>query len=194
MKRIKLQHFTAPDKSSIYTKQRQYKVSLGNGTIKYFTDKKSMSGFINETNIFLNEKLNQLNFIYIESFGLYRIAWFYFESHKSNSQVDLVKLNNSTDMSLVQINKAFESAVKRSYSPNKNHFVFRDLNLIIDNLQALLSSLQELYRFKSHTDKVYKIDFLLSQLHVIKKQLKIYPENEELLGKKLEKLMSEIRS
>lgn len=188
MKQIKIQQFTSPDKQSIYTERQKYKVTLGNGYIGTFTDKKNLSNFITEANLFLNTKLHELNFIYIELFGFYRIAWFYMDQKKS-SQLNLRQLETKTQNSLRQMDQAFNLIIDRSGYTNGNHFVFSHFKSIINPQIDLIENLLLLYKSKGHTDKVYKLEFLKNQLLFIDNEIKVYPETETNLIEKLKEML-----
>ena len=188
MKGIKLQHVTQPDNESIYLSQQKYKIALGNGFIAEFTDKKKVSNFLNETNLFLNEKLQELNFIYIETFSLYRVAWFYFDNtNKKTLNFNQVEIKTSS--ALTQINSAFNLIVSRSSWTNGNHLTFNHFTNIITPLNELLQLVLLVYKTKGHTDKVYKITFLINQVNGIKNELQKYPDNDRNLKESIKKLL-----
>lgn len=188
MKQIKIQHFTHPDKQSVYTDRQKYKITLGNGYESTFTDKKRLSNFITETNIFLNAKLHELNFIYIELFGFYRVGWFYMDQTK-RSQLNLHQLEVKTQHSLRQMDQAFNLITSRSGFTNGNHFVFSHFKSIINPQIDLINNLLQLYKSKGHTDKVYKLEFLKNQLLFIDNEIKVYPETETNLKEKLKEML-----
>jgi hypothetical protein len=188
MKHIKIQHFTLPDKESVYTKRQKYKCSLGNGYAGLFSSSKELLAFMTETNVFLNEKLHELNFIYIELFGFYRLAWFYLDQQK-NSQLNLKGLEQQTTNNINGINQAFNLIVSRSGYTNGNHFVFTHFKSIIKPSLELCGNLLILYKSKGHTDKVYKLNYLVRQLNNLNKELEIYPKTETNLIQKLNELL-----
>lgn len=185
MKQIKIQHFTPANKNSVYIDKKKYSVQLGNGIKKLFTDKKQAVAFLSETNLFLNTKLKELNFILIDVFELYRIAWFYMDNTRTKKQLNLSKIDHKSKNEIQNLFKTFDIIVSRTGSPNSNHFTFLHFNNIIKSLTTILNILLELYESKSHTDKIYKIKFLINQTTNIKSELAGYPNTNNDIRKKL---------
>lgn len=189
MKAIKLQHFTEGKKESIYTQRKKHLVQLGNGSKNYFTDKKELIAFLSETNLFLNKKLQELNFIFIEVFALYRVGWFYMDNSRNKKQLNLKQIDDNARSELLNLLKAFDIIVARTNSPNSNHFTFTHFVSIITSLNEILNTLLTLYQSKRHTDKLYKINFLLDQVKQVETELKHYPKTQKELQKKLNDLL-----
>ena len=66
MKKINITSITKADYSSHLTKLRTHCVSLGNGSINYFSNINKAKEFLAKTNRFLNERLFDLNELYID--------------------------------------------------------------------------------------------------------------------------------
>lgn len=185
MKAIKLQNFTEGKKESVYTDRKKHLVQLGNGSKNYFTDKKELAAFLSETNLFLNKKLQELNFIFIEVFALYRVGWFYMDNTRNKKQLNLKQIDNNAKAELLNLLKAFDIIVARTNSPNSNYFTFTHFVSIITSLNEILNTLLTLYQSKRHTDKLYKINYLLDQVEQINQELKSYPKTMDSLRKDL---------
>ncbi len=79
-KKIQLDHYTAPDKTSTRTiRKKNYKVTLFWNHSKYFTNKKQVIAYLAESSRFLNERYNDLNFILVDVFFIYRTIWPYID-------------------------------------------------------------------------------------------------------------------
>jgi chaperonin cofactor prefoldin len=190
MKAIKLQHFTRGNKNSVYKERKKYLVQLGNGSKNYFTDKKQLNAFLTETNLFLNKKLQELNFIFIEAFAIYRVGWFYMDNSRTKKQLNLKQIDDNARAELNNLLKAFDIIVSRTSSPNSNYFTFSHFVNIITSLKAILNTLLELYESKRHTDKLYKINYLIEQVKQVETELKHYPKTQKELQKKLNEFLS----
>ena len=57
MKKIKINAYLSPDKTSVRTKQRLHNIVLGNSVTICFTNKRNLTKFLYETNLFLDIKV-----------------------------------------------------------------------------------------------------------------------------------------
>jgi hypothetical protein len=183
MKTIKIQQFTNPDKESVYSDRNKYKVVLGNDHTSYFTDKRKVSAFLNETNKYLNQVLIELNLYYTETFNLYRSSWLYFDNKKL-SIIDKCANDNFNN-----INEAFKRIIIKSHTVNGNYLTWQFLNRIIEALIEVLELLHPFFTYRIHVDKIAKTKLFLSNLKQLKSDLIIYPDTEENLKKKLASLL-----
>ncbi|NLK81012.1 MAG: hypothetical protein GX277_02285 [Bacteroidales bacterium] len=82
MKKITLKNFLIPDKESIFTKSKMYRVYLGNSCMYYFTAEFKVKQFLQETNAMLNDTLHIVNELYSLTFKEFREVWLYTD-HKN---------------------------------------------------------------------------------------------------------------
>ena len=189
MKGIKLQQFTTPNKESVYIKDKKYCVHLGNGYEGYFGSNEAVVSFLHETNSFLNHKLHDLNFIFIEAFSLYRIAWFYLDHNKRTKKINLSGIDDRVKRNISGIEHGFVMLTTRSHFHNGNYLSFKHFNNISTNLTEMLKDINLLFTQKGHTDRIYKIRQLTEQITAIKKQINTWPKNEESIAEKIKFLL-----
>jgi len=183
MKLIKIQHYSEPDKLSVYIERQKYKITLGNDYQIFFSDKRDLSAFLNNTNIFLNEKFQELNLFYIDTFTIFRCAWIYFDKPElKQKEITIIKI-------FAGIDKDFNLIIQRSGTPNGNYLVWRFLNSISSGFLDILKSLQPFFKYKGQVDRFIKINNLLKSINVLIIELKIYPETEQNLKKKIKQIL-----
>lgn len=183
MKQIKIQHFTEPNEDSNYINRNKYKVTLGNDYTQYFDNRKKVSAYLNSTNKYLNEILQELNLYYNDVFCLFRNAWVYFDNQKLEAK------ERKIYRELTSLNSNFDLIIKRSSTLNGNYLTWGFLNKIINGLLSILEELEPFFQYKGHTDKKIKIASLIRVLKGLKSNLLCYPETEENLKEKLKKLL-----
>ena len=148
MKKIRIEKIKTGDKSAVYTKQKRHCVYLGNRVSVYFSDMKKAKAFLVQTNEFLNQKLYEINSLYIEVFTEYRKAWFYFFDIYDRS-LHIVS-ENKILMDIGAIEKKMSLMVARSHFPNGSTIVHQGFSYIIDVLMDITDTLILLYKQKKH--------------------------------------------
>jgi hypothetical protein len=126
MRKTHLHTITDPKPGSIYTRDKRYWIWLGNGVKCSFTNKKHAVSFLANLSKLVNEKLFELNLIYIDIFAEYRRLWFYF---------DVEQLRQSPDEQLHYINKNFDM-MANNHRQQSNIDAFNRLRNLIDDLKA----------------------------------------------------------
>lgn len=173
MKTVKIQNFNEKDPNSIFTRDKYFRVSLGNGLSISFTNKKHLTKFLSETNEFIRRMLFELNKIYTEIFIEYRKMWFYFDGEKFGN----ISLRYDDD--LIFVNKHFSMIVDRSGWQNGNHFVFGHFKNIIDIFEVIINDLIEVNKQKSNYVEKRNLEIILSRLAWITENLKNYGKNAQ---------------
>jgi hypothetical protein len=163
MKKIKLSKIAAPDKQSVFTDRKKYRVNLGNGIIKLFKNKADAVKFLNEVAKYLTYKMHECNELYISAFTLYRRAWFYFDHDKFNTSNDLAtwyKLERQCDFAIQNISEVFILLYKRSEYENGNYFVFNHFYSILDGITKITDAVKFIYAGKSVPQVLYELEIL----------------------------------
>lgn len=162
MKRIKLIHITFPDLSSHYIKQRMYSVTLGNKVNKWFSNRKDAVRFLVYINSELNRKLNELNYIYGFILSEYRKIWCYLEDSDKEGNIE---------SQIKYINHGFKMACERSQLTNGNHFVFKNLSLIIEGLNEFCKMLIEQLQERNFYVDMHRIEVFQTMLRLAQQSI-----------------------
>jgi hypothetical protein len=166
MKEIKIDKYGLPDYSSVYIKQKQYSIFLGNETWYHFDSLKDTKCFLAETNRFLNDCIHELNYLYAIIFTEYRNNWFYFKSN--------LKIEDQIWNSFELIHRNFSKAVSHSQSVNGNVFTFNYLFNICTDLQQVLSHLEKVLCSRHNFGDVRKVKAFEKQIKLINNELHDY--------------------
>lgn len=169
MRQVRLWHIVLPDKSSVYIKQKQYSVFLGNGAKCYFTNLKDAKQFIAETNRFLTSILHELNRLYGELFVEYRKVWFYMSDNYETKRVE-----KDLKLLFIELDNYFARIGDKNTTLNGNYFVFNNLNGIIDVLEKLIKFISEVYRTRRHFSEIKTVQSFIRQLESLRRDLKEY--------------------
>ena len=180
MKRIELKGIMVLNSETIRHDDGIYSIYLGNGHKQSFHSQRNAKQFLSETNRFLNQKLYELNFLYIDTFTEYRKAWVYFSSHKSNSKIAFMDLENKCRRLMQDIDRAFELMVNRSSWTNGNYQVFTNFRHIVASQYDLLNQLINLYTSKSDGLQKYQVMHVIKQLETLELEVKKYPNKINL--------------
>ena len=70
--KIRLDKLQTGLKSSLLTREKRHRISLGNGLTVYFTNINEAKSYLNATNRFLNNLMHNLSNIYIQLWSEYR--------------------------------------------------------------------------------------------------------------------------
>ena len=170
MKKVRIEQLNEPKIRSIFLKDKFYWVWLGNGTKHRFTNRKHAEAFLAQTNRFLNERVFELNRLYVEIFAEYRRLWFYFDNH---SVVSNEKIENLLEWT----NKKFNILIERSSGVNGNFNAFQNMRILIDNLLEVVKVLEELQQRKNNWVEKYSLAVIATRLNELENALAKY-ENE----------------
>lgn len=155
MKTIKLKAYESPVKTSLLTRDRRHKVHLGNGLICYFESQKEAKSYLHQTNVFLNNKILEINKIYTEIFSEYRkiyIICFQF--------IPQVKVRDNIEL----IEKTFFLVLSRHDWANGIDFTWIHFNKILDACVKLINDITA--NLKKHNDYRYINNFTIYLEHV----------------------------
>jgi len=155
MKKITLKNFLIPDKESIFTKSKMYRVYLGNSCMYYFTAEFKVKQFLQETNAMLNDTLHIVNELYSLTFKEFREVWLYTD-HKTKKNI-----SNMFQTIDITFSRTF---IK---SQEINIFVFRNIFLIIQELIDINTIIKDFYMQNNDTIRMSKINFIQEQLQYI---------------------------
>ncbi len=130
MKKITLKNFLIPDKESIFTKSKMYRVYLGNSCMYYFTAEFKIKQFLQETNAMLNNTLHIVNELYSLTFKEFREFWLYTD-HKTEKII-------SNMFQTIDIN----TIIKDFYIQNNDTIRISKINFIQEQLQYIVLKLE----------------------------------------------------
>jgi hypothetical protein len=165
MKKIALENVKRADKTSIFTEQKKHLVYLGNGTNLYFSDLKKAKAFVVETNEFLNQKLFEVNSLYIEVFAAYRKSWFYFYNvYDKNMHING---NAQIIRELELIENKMQVVVGRAKFVNGSFIVWNGFTLILESLTTIVSAIRLLYKQKKYYSEARQIQAIESRIKMI---------------------------
>lgn len=166
MKKITINSYTRADKKSIYTKDRMYRVILGNGITAFFGDLIATKKFLAETNRFLNQKLHEINHLFIEVMGLAHSTWFI--------------LNEQQERIIDEESQAFARsrslAVHRSSWENGNHFTWFHIQNCLENQERIIRILESFNRDTGRYNENYLIRSIKDRINYIKRDLSNFGE------------------
>lgn len=180
MKSITLNNIGRPDKTSHYMNRKMYSVFLGNDLKEYFSSLRDAKQFMADLNRFLNTRMHELNYIYIEVFRVYRNAWFFFTSEKNGNNFQFDKLQKEINNKFIFIDKSFELLVKNHYSANSNYFVFKHFFDIIGSIYYILDQVKTILIQRKYYADVQKIKMLDSMIKNVDSSLKNYGKDHKL--------------
>ena len=173
MKKISLNHITKADYTSHLTRQRTHCVSLGNGSITYFSNINKAEEFISKTNRFLNERFFDINELYIDVFIHFQRNWFYFNNNDTLSRLETICYNN-----FATINDCMYMVYSRSHYENGNHLVFKHTYNICDALINVVDILQNLHVSRGNYAESNIMKAIIRRINYIKLLIEINPNNE----------------
>lgn len=175
MKKIKLQQITEPLKDSIYIKQRMYFVSLGSGKKEYFSNRKDARKYLALANRFLNHKLHEANYLFVQMFAAYREIWFHLES------IEMRTLNKN----IIMLSDCFNTICEQSTYTNGNHLAYHNFDIIAGNIIECFKIIQDVNRQKLFYTEVQKNEMFIEQAARLYEAVKNYNPAADLdfLGK-----------
>jgi len=126
-----------------------YSISLGDGTLHTFKNRKAAEKFQNETNRFLTELVYTFNELYSNLFTLYRETWTFFyntgNQHKGDGRHDELKIKSSFEI----IDNLLET-LTTSYSRQDSYYLpFHDFHVISKEIQSIIFELSNEIQNKS---------------------------------------------
>jgi len=162
MKKIKIEKYDEPRVGSIYTRDKYYWVWLGNGSKHRFSNRKHAEAFLAQTNRFLNERVFELNRLYVEVFAEYRRLWFYFDKSAT--------LDNERIEGLLEFtNKKFNILIDRSGGENGNFNVWHSMRVLIDNMLEIVKVLEDLQKKKNNWVEKYNLAVIAARLDEVER-------------------------
>lgn len=166
MRKIAIDKIQSPDYQSHYIKQKQYQVFLGNGAKCYFTNKKDAKQFVAETNRFLNDRIHEINYMYGLVFNEYRAIWFFLHD-TDKTKIIGKKIIEALNMVDVYLN----NAVNRSKTINGNHFTFKNVYGVIENLTDILNLINQVLEQRKYFRDLKRCKTFTRQLNFVKTEL-----------------------
>ena len=168
MKTIDIKEFTPPDKNSPFSKNRMFRVFLGNEQFYYFTSQKACNNFIIKANQFFNGKFRHLNSLYAQVFIEYRKFYLLVESPEAEK----------TDRQITDNFKRFESslsfAVLAGGRPNGNYTAVSNLLKALRSLLASCELIIDFYKARKHYENIYGLVFICEQLSIVDFQINTF--------------------
>jgi hypothetical protein len=169
MREVRLFKIDLPNKSSVYTEQRTYRVFLGNETKRSFSNFKDAKAFLSETNRFLTEKLYELNYMYSVVFTEYRKVWFYMSDNHS-----IRRIEDKVNESFALIDRGFIQAGDRSGTTNGNYFIFNYFSNICENLITVLELIIQVHTHRNYFGDIKTANALKTRIEVIFKEIQAF--------------------
>jgi len=126
-----------------------YCLSLGDGTLHTFKNRKAAEKFQNETNRFLTDLVYTFNELYSNIFSIYRQTWTFFyntgNKHKGNQLFNELKVKES-----LQIIDELLEKLTTSYSRQDSYYMpFHDFHIISQEIQTIIFELSNEIQNKS---------------------------------------------
>ncbi len=171
MKKIKIEKYDEPRVGSIYTRDKYYWVWLGNGSKHRFSNRKHAEAFLARTNRFLNERVFELNRLYVEVFAEYRRLWFYFDR---GAMFGNEKIENNIEW----LNKKFNILIDRSGGENGNMNSFNNMRMIVDMLREIVLTLEELQKRKNNWVEKYNLAVIAARLHEVERLIEEFEKTD----------------
>ena len=159
MKKIELKKFSPLEKQSVFTKNKMYRVYLGNSLMYHFTAEFKVKKFLHETTVMLNDTLYIINELYSHTFKEFREFWFYADPYTEKT---ISKMFQTIDIT-------FTRTVLKSHEINI--FAFRNIFLIIQELTDINEIMKEFYIKNNENSRASKINFIQEQLNYVKLKL-----------------------
>lgn len=173
MKKINIKSITKADKTSHLTRQRTHCISLGNGSINYFSNITKAKEFLAKTNRFLNERLFDLNELYIDVHTHFQRNWFYFNNDSQNIR----GLEHSCYKNFELIQDCMNLVCTHSHYTNGNHFTFKHLNEIQDCLINTVVIIKKIHVLRDNYAESRCMDVLIRRIKYIKTLINNYPKD-----------------
>lgn len=151
----------------------KYTVCLGNGTATVFSNKEKAEQFVSITNQFLTQQLYNINECYQLIFCFYRESWGYLHTGTAKTK-NYEEVKRFCDSTITEVQNLMELAVNRSNWTNGNYFTFYHLINAIKGQKQILKELQPVFRSKSATAQLYKIDFYFTMLAKLESDINNY--------------------
>jgi hypothetical protein len=172
MKKIKIENYREPVKESIYTRDKRYWISLGNGARLSFTNRKDAKAFLARTNRFLNERVFDLNRIYVDVFSEYRRIWFYFDDGEKEN-------NERIELTMHWTNVRFNVMIRNAGYESGNAYAFQNLRTIISNLLEIIATLRDVQKRRNNWVERYNLEVLSRRLTEVDAMINGYGLAEE---------------
>jgi hypothetical protein len=160
MRAIHIDKLNKAQKRSIVTREKHHSICLGNGLTCYFTNEKKARTFLAETNRFLNQKVLELNRIYVDLWSEQRSMYLVFFKAFSTDQ----KLRQFA----ANIEKSLDMVMTRSHYTNGNTFTFKYFYNVMDNLREWNDYLIVLLKGKNRFYNVYNLEIISQRLGWLK--------------------------
>ena len=174
MIKIHISDYNLPDKQSLISRQRKHRVWLQSGSTFLFSNIKAVKKFLTDTNRFLNQKLFQINDIYLEVFSIYRSTWFYMDN----------RLDSQIEWLLKDINKM----LKNSYQKNDDnshpfYFLYKAMDLQIEIILIVI----DIHRLRYNWAEIHQLESLISRINYLKDELSNFgKDHKAFFGESME--------
>lgn len=169
MRQIKLNHLGRGDKKSIYTKNRQYTFSWGNGQVFYSMSIYECNQRLIQANKFYNENLLELNYLYQEVFLVFRSVWPYFEKKQTGQENKIKDCLGGVDYNLTVM-------CNRCSGVNGPYWVYgwqkKACEFLLETLKVI-----------NQNDQVKKNLVILQKIRNIRKRIQEADRSLEALGR-----------
>lgn len=138
MKSIKITNIISENSS-----KHKYKIILGNSIEAKFTNTKKAESFLTSVNKNLNEKLRNLNSIYITIYSDFRANWLYYDDYRWTQAIEIQNLSK-------EVEEIFDLIIDTSTTENGGITVFEQLHDIIERLLSIIEIHKTLLKDRSN--------------------------------------------
>lgn len=173
---IRLTHYSSPEPHNWMASKALYGIYLGNGKRFTYTNEKACKKFLTETNVFLNDRILQINDCLAKCTFEMRQNWPYFHTGRSQagelSQIykecahDIDRVAWSLDRLLVVLGS------------NYNHFVWRHMQCACNDLIKIGSNLARLQEIRHNPNSAAAMRALIRTVQYIDQDLNNWPDIE----------------
>jgi hypothetical protein len=165
MKKIALQDLPPNNKDGEYKRNNLHQVFTGNTHREYFTNKKTAKKYIVTAEKFINNKLQQINYLYGEIFLEYRRIWI---------QIDNQDFLRILERDFNSINTIFNQTV--DYDIETNYHAFNNFNKILSTLKEIILRIIKFLKRKKHYPDSHRLTLYISIIDVCVLELERFPE------------------
>lgn len=152
--KIKFNNYQAPDRTSVYTLEKNtYKVRLYFKHLKRFTNKKEVDKYLSEASKLITLSFYELNYLMIDIYRLYRESWIYIESVEQRNKLD------AKFYSCGQLFNRFDnnSGILGNFNTFDKYFK------VIDNLKEITNELHQVEKDRIKSEP-FKVNILSNQI------------------------------
>jgi hypothetical protein len=120
----------------------------------------------------LNERVFDLNRIYVDVFSEYRRIWFYFDDGEKEN-------NERIELTMHWTNVRFNVMIRNAGYESGNAYAFQNLRTIISNLLEIIATLRDVQKRRNNWVERYNLEVLSRRLTEVDAMINGYGLAEE---------------